>query len=337
MGVPTKHTGMQTPPDSDTEATECIKAAAVAAPLWPMDLLDLPAAAVAFEVAKGQHLLNLKYGRKHAAPADKAHHGHNHHHNHKHHNHHAAKEAQISLGPIEAAEVQAAALSIMARLACDFEAAFHSTSAGEVKKDNHHSHHHHHHKHHKNNHKEAKVAPASSFDPVHAAEVHAASAAIISRVACDLEAAHYAGLLNTSSAAPAAPAAAVAEKSAIKTHNKNDFVLCTGEFSSIDVATVNAALYAGKLSIAAKMGQDIEGHWIERVQLQQEQEQQPVEVAEPKVVKLRTMVIKVAEPAAQQQTPKTLKTIKSIDAMRGQNWPVFYEGPWEFPTGQTNE
>ncbi|KAJ3387664.1 hypothetical protein HDU84_000616 [Entophlyctis sp. JEL0112] len=60
--------------------------------------------------------------------------------------------------------------------------------------------------------------------------------------------------------------------------------------------------------------------------------------AEPTVVKLRTVKVKIVEapkPTAPSPAPtKTVRTIKSIDAMRGANWPVYYEEPWPYPTGQ---
>ncbi|KAJ3024926.1 UNVERIFIED_CONTAM: hypothetical protein HDU68_007643 [Siphonaria sp. JEL0065] len=203
------------------------------------------------------------------------------------------KEAQIVLSPVEAAEVQAAALTIMARLACDFEAAHYSgasvvstaaATSGKAanaenkahKHDNHNHNHHRHghgHKQHdskkeKENHKkEAQI----SLGPVEAAEVHAAALAIVSRHACDVEAAHY-------SVIPVATAIAAFN---VKGHQNNDhhkihkhdnhknsekkevqdFTHCTGAYSAIGSNNVKAELYAGKLVIAAKMGSHIEGHW----------------------------------------------------------------------------
>ncbi|KAJ3130425.1 hypothetical protein HK100_008049 [Physocladia obscura] len=68
----------------------------------------------------------------------------------------------------------------------------------------------------------------------------------------------------------------------------------------------------------------------------------PVYKPKTTIVKLGTVRIKVVEqqqPARKLPAPaqkRTLKSMKSIDAMRGANWPVYYDYAWEHPTGQTD-
>ncbi|ORY38588.1 DUF1640-domain-containing protein [Rhizoclosmatium globosum] len=163
-----------------------------------------------------------------------------------------------------------------------------------------------------------------TIDLVQEAEVRAATVAVLYQAACEAETKHH-SLQNV---------VARKEVESVPSTESQSLSVEVASPAVHEQAVIAAELYAGKQSIAAKMGADIEGHWIERNALAAsiEVEEVVAPAAEPpKVLKLRTMVIKVAEQPKPAAPIKVVKKLQSIDAMRGANWPVLYEGPWEYP------
>ncbi|KAJ3288768.1 hypothetical protein HDU79_004599 [Rhizoclosmatium sp. JEL0117] len=164
----------------------------------------------------------------------------------------------------------------------------------------------------------------TTIDLIQEAEVRAATVAVLYQAACEAETKHH-SLQNV---------VARKEVESVPSTESQSLSVDVTSPAVHEQAVIAAELYAGKQSMAAKMGADIEGHWIERNALAAsiEVEEAVAPAAEPpKVLKLRTMVIKVAEQPKAAAPIKVVKKLQSIDAMRGANWPVLYEGPWEYP------
>ncbi|KAJ3234328.1 hypothetical protein HDU81_001484 [Chytriomyces hyalinus] len=292
-----------TPPQSDDESVKRVATSkASSGPQCACDLRQLTAEGIAYEVAVAERLIAARYGTSsEAAPAPRT--------------HTEAKDDGVSAAEVRAGAVlavlqAAAAAETRAFSACTgvylarpiFVASDKPKTATRTSKP--------------------KAVPVYLPRPVFVVDapssVHAAEAAAAATLLGLVHALRAEAAAHTVSDAKVA----VASKSVAKKTEA-----APGKDAS--QAIVAAEVYAAKLSIAAAMAASIETEMLLR-EVEAAVASVPVVVEAPKTVKLRTMVIKVAAPATPAATPKkTVKSIKSIDAMRGANWPVFYEGSWE--------
>ncbi|KAJ3063424.1 hypothetical protein HDU98_000776 [Podochytrium sp. JEL0797] len=310
------HEGMQTPPDSDTEGvTNCAvrNSTYKPRPIFPVDLSQLSAEAIAYEVSIGNSLVAAKYGRERGAvPASLP--------------TAATREftAPKAAAKLNKAPAAATIDSIQAAEALELDNALKNVKGARENKKG------------KQEPKKTAETVVGHMGHLHAAEVEAASALLAYRQCCEFECAFLSAASKVTKVV--SPTKTDAVKSAPKPVSASPKIsvpastrstsFCAG--NTKDAATISAEMSAANLSIAAKVGADFEAQWVERSAVTAAAAAAAAAAANVAAIEPpKVVAIKIVEP------PKAVKRLTSIEAMRGANWPVYFEGPWPYPTGQS--